>query len=122
MNQTEGQGMSSLIAMAGLAEAEIYFMLLFIVIVLFAVGALTGFAWLKKSAALAVSACLICVFLALLLQPWAFFVIPTSPDPDEESWLLGLQMLSVIWAIATFAAVFVLFVTIRYKHRLSMNR
>jgi MFS family permease len=98
--------MHSIIAMAGLAEAAFFYLLIIVAAVLLVVAGLLALAWTKRWPIVAAIACVICLLIGLLLQPWSAFGPPESPDdPDELHWLVRMRVASVIWTIVFLAGV-----------------
>src|SRR5262245_30262642 len=98
--------MHPIIAMAGLAEAAAFYGLLIIAGVLIAVSGLLALAWWKRWPVAAGIACMLCLLVGLLLQPWSAFHSPELPyDPDEIYWLIRWRTASVIWALILLAGI-----------------
>jgi|SRR6516165_3418914 hypothetical protein len=86
-------------AMAGLAEAAIFYGLLIIGGVLLLAGGMLAFAWWKRSPFAATIALVLVIIVGLLLQPWTAFAPPTTTDPDEAYWLVRLRVASAVWTV-----------------------
>ena len=112
--------MHSIIAMAGLAEAAIFYALLIVTVILLAVAGLLGLAWWKRWPVAAVIACVLCLVAGFLLQPWSAFHPPEFPDdPDEIYWLTRWRVASVIWAVIFLAGIACLRMIVRRRRLLS---
>ena len=99
--------MTSIVAMAGLAEAAVYFGLLIVGALLFAAIVSLIFAFRWRSTRAATIACIFLGIATLLLQPWSVFAPPSdASDPDQLYWLERCRIVSAIWAsifVATIA-------------------
>lgn len=93
-----------IIAMAGLAEAAIFFQLLIAAVILLVVTGLLALAWWKRSWVATIIGCVFMLIAGALLQPWVVFGPPDSDDPDEMDLLVKYRIASVIWALLLIAA------------------
>ena len=88
-----------IIAMAGLAEAAIFFQLLIAAVILLVVTGLLALAWWKRSWVATIIGCVFMLIAGALLQPWVVFRSAGSDDPDEMDLLVKYRIASVIWAL-----------------------
>ncbi len=107
-------------AMAGLAEAAVFYGLLIVGGILLVAAGLLALAWWKQSAMTATIAFVLVILDGLLLQPWSAFAPSISDDPDEASWLVRLRIASVIWGLFVVIAASCLAMIIR-RRRFSTN-
>jgi hypothetical protein len=105
--------MQSVIAMAELAEAAEFYMLIIFTVCLAVVALLLLLVWGKKSILLCVIACVLCVVMGVLLQPWNVFRGPQTNDPDEAEWLFKWRVITGCWAIFSVWAGFFLRMVLR---------
>ena len=91
--------MHVMLAMAGLAEATIYFGLLIIYGGFWTVAGLLAWSWWKRSLTAVIIGLSIMLVVGLLLQPWNVSNPPTSNDPDEAYWIGRFRTASVIWTL-----------------------
>jgi hypothetical protein len=104
-----------MIAMAGLAEAAIYYGLLIIYGGFWAVAGLLAWSWWKRSLTTVIIGLVIILVAGFLLQPWSAFAPPTSDDPDEAYWIGRFRTASVIWSLLLVATAACLIRVIRHR-------
>lgn len=106
--------MDGFLAIAGLAEAAIFYGLLIIGGIVLVAAGLLALLWWKRSLVAIVIACILVLLAGFLLQPWSAFSLPTSDDPDETYCLLGSDLLQ-LWMLFVVASAACLARVLRYR-------
>ena len=67
----------------------------------------------KRWALAGMFACVLCVVVGLLLQPWSAIGGPSSSDPDEVYWLDRYRIASLVWLLCFVGCAWCLLIVIR---------
>ena len=111
--------MSTLFAMAGLAEAAFARGLVLEWFVLLVALLLALIAWWKRSWVAITLACCACLLVGALFDPWRAFRHPEFPnDSDEIYWLIRFRIAAVAWFVLSAGGMAGLVLVIRRNRRL----
>ena len=114
--------MQTIIAMAGLAEAAIFYGLVIFGAILLIVIGLAAFALWRCAPLAGVLACITCVMSGLWFQVWSPFFYTPSSDPDDVYWLSRCRLASTLWIVCFVAVVTTLIVvTRRWRAKVNAN-
>jgi hypothetical protein len=111
--------MSTIFAMAGLAEAAFAKGLLFQWSILIVAFVLAVIAWWRRSWVAITLACCACLLVGVRFSPWSSFRYPEFPnDSDEIYWLIRFRIAAVVWIVLSLGCFSGLVLVIRRNRRL----